>query len=470
MEKSALIQVLRTFSKKEVRDLRKWLLSPAHNQRQDVVDLFEYLVSGNNLNSSQALKKEYVFTQIIGQKKYDDALMRQVIHFLFKAVEAFLTYQEMLKDEVRAQTFLCRVYRQKQLPKLFNKAMEACRKIQQNQPYRNHQYFENEYLLQLENYTYLSGLSRTAPLNLQEVSDANDVAYLANKLQLSCIMLSHQTVYKSEYKMQLLDALLRQIESQHHYLEIPAIAIYYHSFKAITNPDETWHYKQLKEQIKKYGRLFPPHEMRVIMLLTINYCIGRINAGHTEFLRETFELYQEGLKNDIFLENGLLSRFTYNNIVIAGLNLKEFEWVEHFIHQYSPYLDEQHRQGQVHINLARLFYEKKDYKKAMEMLIHADFDDILLTLVGKTLLLKIYYELDEFNALDSLLGSMHTYLQRKKVMGYHQSNYKNILRFTRRLLRTAPYDNEQKSKLKAEIEQANPLTERKWLLEQLERL
>lgn len=470
MEKSALVQVLRTFSKKEVRDLRKWLQSPAHNQRQDVLDLFEYLVSGNNLNSSRTLTKEKAFQHIHKGKKYDDAVMRQVMHFLFKAVEAFLTYQEMLRDEVRAQAFLGRVYRQKQLPKLFQKALETGRKIQQKQPYRNHLYYENEYLLQLENYAYLSGLSRTAPLNLQEVSDANDVAYLANKLQLSCIMLSHQTVYKSEYNMRLLEALLNEIESQQHYLEIPAIAIYYHSFKAITNPDETSHFKHLKEQIKKHSKLFPPHEMRVIMLLTINYCIGRINAGLTEFLRETFELYQEGLKNEIFLENGLLSRFTYNNIVIAGLNLKEFEWVENFIHQYSPFLDEKHREGQVHINLARLYYEKKDYKTAMELLVQADYDDILLTLVAKTMLMKIYYELDEINALDSLLGSMHTYLQRKKVMGYHQSNYKNIIRFTRRLLRVAPYNEEQKQKLSAEISQTSPLTERKWLLQQLERL
>ena len=102
--------------------------------------------------------------------------------------------------------------------------------------------------------------------------------------------------------------------------------------------------------------------------------------------------------------------------------------------------------------------------------MQADYDDILLTLVAKTMLLKIYYELDEINALDSLLGSMHTYLQRKKVMGYHQSNYKNIIRYTRRLLRVAPYDDNQKQKLKAEIEQTNPLTERKWLLEQLDRL
>ncbi|GIV31112.1 MAG: hypothetical protein KatS3mg029_0463 [Saprospiraceae bacterium] len=470
MEKSHLVEVLRTLSKKEIRDLRKWLLSPAHNQRQDVVVLFEYLVDGNNLWSEKALSKESAYEVVFGKADYDDAVMRQVMHFLFKAIESFLTYQEMVDDEVRSQVMLARVYRKKQLARLFNKAMDAGRKLQEKLPWRNHLYYENEYLLQLEEYAFLSGLSRTVPLNLQEVSDANDIAYLANKLQLSCIMLSHQAVYKSEYQFRFLDTLLAQIETQPSYLDIPAIGIYYHIYKAIVKPDDVSHYQHLKKLLATHGNQFPQHEKRIIVLLLINYCIGRINAGKTEFLRETFDLYKQGLEEELLLENGLLSRFTYNNIVIAGLNLKEFEWVERFIHRYSPYLDEKHREGQVNTNLARLYYEKKDYKTAMELLVQADYDDILLTLVAKTMLLKIYYELDEINALDSLLSSMRTYLQRKKIMGYHQANYKNIIRFTRKLLRIAPYDEAQKQKLKEEIEQSSPLTEKKWLLEQLERL
>lgn len=457
-------------SAKELRELRKWVQSPAHNQRQDVMDLFEYLTSANNLHSQRALAKETVYAAVFPKQKYSDTVMRQVMHFLFKTVEDYLTYSETRSDVVRSQAMLARVYLRKQLPRLFVKAMDTGRQLQQKQPFRNHLYFENEYLLEMENYAYQSGLSRTAPLNLQEVSNANDVAYLANKLQLSCIMHSHQTVYNSEYDLQLLQTLLREIEASPSFLTIPAIAIYYYSYKAITHPEDKTHYQHLKNQITSHSQLFPDHEMRVILLLTINYCIGRINAGNTEFLRETFELYQQGLKDDIFLENGLLSRFTYNNIVIAGLNLREFKWVEQFIHEYSPYLDSKHREAQVHTNLARLYYEKKDYKTAMELLVQADYDDILLTLVAKTMLLKIYCELDEINALDSLLASMRTYLRRKKVMGYHQANYRNIIRFTGKVMRVKPYDQEQQNKLKAEIEAATPLTERTWLLTQLERL
>ena len=118
-------------------------------------------------------------------------------------------------------------------------------------------------------------------------------------------------------------------------------------------------------------------------------------------------------------------------------------------------------------NLARLEYEKKNYDNALVHLQKADFGDILNNLNAKTLSLKIYYELDEFNLLDSHLESMKTFIRRKTVMAYHQTNYLNIIRYTKKLLSTNFYDRTKKEALQKEIEQEEILTEREWLLEQV---
>ncbi|MCU0346078.1 MAG: hypothetical protein MUC59_03985 [Saprospiraceae bacterium] len=55
-------------------------------------------------------------------------------------------------------------------------------------------------------------------------------------------------------------------------------------------------------------------------------------------------------------------------------------------------------------------------------------------------------------------------------MGYHKDNYKNIIQYTKKMLKVAHYDKAQIQKLKSEIESTNPLTERKWLLAQLDKL
>ena len=56
MENSQLIFILKTFDKKEIREIRKWIQSPAHNQREDVTDLYEYLTDGERLFNDSQLK------------------------------------------------------------------------------------------------------------------------------------------------------------------------------------------------------------------------------------------------------------------------------------------------------------------------------------------------------------------------------------------------------------------------------
>ena len=153
-----------------------------------------------------------------------------------------------------------------------------------------------------------------------------------------------------------------------------------------------------------------------------------------------------------------------------ALRLGEFNWVESFIPDYKQYLAPKFRDTIVHYSKAKLLFEKKDYAAAMELLAHVDYDDVLLTLNARLMLIKIFYETDEYDALDSLLESMRTYIHRKDLTSSYKSNYQNIIRYTKKLVRVNPYDGGQKSKLKTEIIAANPLTEKSWLLEHLEKL
>ena len=469
MKKSNLVSILRTFDKKEVREFRKWLHSPAHNQRQDVIDLYEYLMSGKHLTVDKFLAKERVFKAIFPQRTYSDSEIRQCMHFLFKAVESFLAYQELLKDQVRTQTMLAKMYRKRQLPKLFKKAMDASQKTQEQQPFRDTQYYENEYAFQFEQYNFLSATVRDVQLNLQEVSDANDIAYLTSKLKLSCIMLSHQAVYKSDYKMHLLEDVLSNIEQNPKYLEIPAISIYYYIYRSISEKKDEEAFVKLKEQILQNSDLFPLDEIRGIYLLAINFCIGQINTGKVHYSKESFDLYDLGTRNRIFIENGIMNHFTFSNAISAALYLEKYAWVDSFITEYSPLLEDKHQYNYVRFYRARLNFEKKEYAEAMKLLAQSDFDDILMTLSAKVILLKMYYEQDEYDSLEWLLASMNIYLQRKKIMGYHKTNYKNIIAATKKLLKIFPASKEKKEKLKNEIHATSPLTEKKWLLEQLDK-
>lgn len=470
MNKSHLVSILRTCTKKEVRDLRKWMHSPAHNQREDVQLLLEYLTRKDHLHQASALEKEEVFTHVHPNETYNDAKMRQTIHFFMKTLEAFLLHQEIIDNDIQAKTILARIYRKRKLDKPFLKQMRINERLLEQQEIRNGEFLRNQYQLAEEGYLYFSNIQRTN-LNLQETSNALDETYIADKLRQSCLMLAHQTVYKIDYNIGLLHEVLSYVE-ENNLLDIPAIAMYYYTYKTITDKQDDNHFSDLKHEITQSGGRFPREELRDIYLHALNYCIGKTNAGDASYVRKAFELYKEGFERNAFIEENVLSRWTFLNVIINGLKLQEYEWVAEFMHKYQQYVSEKYRTSFVNYAQALLHYERGDYDPAMRLLIQFDTNEVIVNLRAKNLLLKMYYEQDEYNVLESLLESMRNFLVRKKVMGYHKANFNNFIKMTRKLLKVNPFQTKDKDNLKAEMEAINPLTteDRSWLLEQLDKV
>ena len=174
------------------------------------------------------------------------------------------------------------------------------------------------------------------------------------------------------------------------------------------------------------------------------------------------------MEQETLLENGQLSRFTYHNVVIAGLNVKEYDWVREFIFQYKVVLEDAYQEASFQYNLARWEFETGDLTSAQERLLQAHFSDILLNLSAKTISLKIYFQQSEFDLLQAHIHAMNKFIRRNKVIGYHKQNYLNLLRYTTKLINLNPYDRSDRERLKEEVQSVNPLTERQWILSQLE--
>jgi len=451
MLKSRLIQVLRTFNKKELREFKKWVQSPFHNQREDVIKLYEYLIESTNLLNDNLLDKAFVFPRIYPNEIFDDSKMRQVMHFLFKTLEEYLFFQKESQNEFKKKITLLKVYGERHLDKAFSKTQKDIENYMQKALNPREDDLINYYQFQKEIGDFKSKIKRSQELNLQELTDAYDRAYIAEKLKHACLILSHQRVYNAQYEIGLLEEILVYTE-KNNLLENQRIGIHYYLYKIISaNKVEDFYI--LKKYLKDTTSI-PKIEIRDAYLNCINFCISQMNTGNEVFIKEAFDLYKSGIEKKVLIENNILSRWTFKNTIAIALRLKEFEWVESFIENYNQYLEEKYRESFLHFNYAKLYYAKGDYDRALEVIQKYEFSDILINLDAKTMLLKIYYETDEVKILESLLESMRAYIQRKN----------------KKLLKVNPYSKAQKEKLKVEIEAAKPLTEKAWLLKQLAEL
>jgi len=151
--------------------------------------------------------------------------------------------------------------------------------------------------------------------------------------------------------------------------------------------------------------------------------------------------------------------------VQSGRGRREFDWAYDFIHSHRELLAEGKRHGTFSFNLARYYSDKRDYDRAMPLLQQMDFDDPLLNLQGKMMLLKMYYETDAQNALESLLTSLDAYLRRKKLGEQQREAHRNALRFVRRLFLLPERDTAGRAALRKEIGDTDLVAMKEWLME-----
>ncbi len=459
-----LYSLINTLDKQEIRQIRKLLRSPFFTRREDLPLLFACL-SAYQWDNKPLPPREEVYKQCFPELEYNDLRLRGSMSDLMALIEEYLLIAHHRQSAVDNRLLLADLYRRRGLSKHFGRCMKKAHQLLDQNKARSIDHYSKLQEYQVLQMQFQTQTQRTGQLNLQEISDTMDAHYLMKKLRYACTQLTHQAVYKTSYNYGLLPRLLEDIESGG-YLSYPAVATYYYCYRFLTEQYSLDYFQQFRNQLQENRQLFPEEEQKDLYILAINFCIRQMNAGSQPFARQVWELYQEGLEVGFLLEDGRLSHFTFNNVVAISIHLEEYVWLEHFIEAYKDRIESTYRKSTVSFNRARLEYARGNYQKAMLLLQTSEYKDLVNNLISKNILLKIYYELEEFDLLESHLDSLNSFIRRREVSDYHRSNYLNVIRLVRKLVALESFDKSKLEKLRQEIESTEILSDREWLLEQ----
>lgn len=461
--------LLNSFEKNDWHWFGKFVSSPIFNKNEAVLKIFTFFKQYKG-KAENSIKSENLFETVFPGMAYEPAKLHHVANYFLKTTEDYLSWNEWKKHDSERLLYLLKACRQRGLEPHFHAVHKRLTDQREQQPERNPQHYRFNYLMAMEDYQLSMQAGRSGAEQLQPLSDWHDVAFVAEKLKNACILMSRRKVLKMEFDTGLLPAVLDFVQKRPDLLKYPAISVYYYGYLTIVEPETEAHFFALKKQLKSAGQQFPVQELRDVYLLAVNFCINRINLRQDNYLRELLDLYQDGLAAAVFLENGHISRFTYTNIALLALRMKEYNWVYHFLETWRNKLPEHQRQGTWSFNLARYYCEIGDYHLAMPLLQTMDFDDILHNLMAKTMLIRMYYETGEHSALMSLLDSFEAYLRRKGQIGDQQKTaYRNTVRFVRKLVKLPPGNRKARQTLHEEVSATALLAEKDWLMQQFGR-
>lgn len=471
MEKSRCIRLLKSLTAKEFRAFARYVESPFFNRNPRLISLLSWL---QQQNLDEKLNKSDAFQSMFGKgTSFQEQQLYDHLSALLRLLEGFLAYQVYQNQPMVTKRFLMESLLNRNYPALFQRHHVQARKwMDQHEEESSEKYLQTYFLSKYADEYF--GQQRRRGLDegdsLKEEVESLDIFYMISKLRSSCEMLNRNNIINTTYEPYLVEELCEWLENTpNSYINVPLIGIYYRIYKTLTDSKTETHYEELVRLLDEQSDRLPLALARDLYGYATNYCTKQINRGNQSYLSKIFLLFQDLLKKDILIEDGYLVHWHFKNIATVGLRLKEYDWVLQFLESYKEKIHPEQRDNAYNFNLCVLFYEQDQLTKAMRQLQTVSFSDVYYDLSARSLLLKIYFETEEYDSLLYHIKAFQTYLRRnKQVSGYQRKIYHNLLKLVKKLVkvelqRDPVRAEEMRSLLQKEIMEVREIADLKWL-------
>jgi hypothetical protein len=487
MTDNKLYTVLTYFDKIEQNRLRKYIRSPYFNVNETLMDYFDMIIeyinksekmekNGKNdqRHKKNELTKEVVWKNLFKNEPLNDMRFRKLNSELLKLVEGYLGQEIYEQKPLQQINYLFEAVGEKKIERLYSSTERNARLISAQQQLKPADFYYYQYLIEKNYYESLGvDMQRDEKSNVDKIINHLDEFYLAEKIKWYVSLLSRKNLVTHEYHLLFIDEIIEYLKrnSEKHG---PIVLVNFQILLTLIDNGNENHYYKLIELLKKHGSLFPIAEQYDFYSGALNYCIHRVNIGKSEFLAEFLNLYKFMLASKITINNtnsSKLSPWKFNNAVLIALRLGEYEWTEDFIKSYQEQLPEEFRDNSVSYNLALLYFYQKKFNKVKEQLREVEYEDFSFNLGAKSMLIAIYYEEDDYEALFSLCETFRAYINRHKNFNEIQRlPYLNYISFVRKLTKIIAGDKSLIEQTRKEIEETKAVASKKWLLEKLAEL
>ena len=420
-------------------------------------------IEGKNIEKERLLAKG-IPGLALNEKKIGYMMSDIVEH-----CENYIRYNNHFEEDIEGYVHLLSTYNKWGTDKLFEQTLREARNTLTKNPFRNAPYFFKEYLLQSEvNLFFDRQKKRAYDASLQEAANFLDLFYISTKLKYSCELINRQKLVVTDYNLRLLKEISDHLK-ENSYEEYPSITIYYQILMTFTDTDTEVHFEELKRLLDEHTTKFPPDEARDMYAYAQNFAIRKINAGEKRYLREYFDLSKAALEKELLMVDGDLSPWTFKNLVIAALRVGEFNWAEQFIKNYKNRLNEKFRSNAYNYNQGALLFFKGQYGDALRLINQVEYTDIFYALDTRTMQIKIYYQLDEWDPMQSAIEAFKVYLRRNKTLSENvKLLYNNFLKYTDKLSRLTKRDKPKLTELKQKIEETKQIADLGWLQQKVD--
>lgn len=425
MEKSTLIEILRTFSAAELAAFGDFTASPYFNKKSNVARLYEVIKKSAPAFHPEKTAKEEVWKKIFPGKKYNYGIMKNLIFDLNKLAVKFLELESYSQKEFEPDLNQLDSFRHKNLKQQFIKKRADMRKNLRDRPLDNQLYL----------YKYMLHSSEMSYLDYDLLFDSSDTDYHSGVNDSLLLYYCTNQLYHSINNLQYAHNRNAAVNENIHQkaLELyngsgkqdPYTEILKYLYIAMSGGGSPEDYENLKRTFfANYKRCSLAVQFDLATGM-INFCRNNAQKGSSDFIKDEF-LYIRILIDDGLYRNTRVSwidQYLFMQAVMAACRAGEFEWAQRFINEHSGELLDSVREQYTNMANITLNLRRRKFKEALQYISRIKNVDKGDKLNIKVFEFNAYYELDHYDELKALADTTHHLLRNDRLFSEEEKEH-----------------------------------------------
>lgn len=461
-----LLELLQTLDKKELQSFSRYLHSPYFCQHQESISLLDYLVPQHPDFAAagfEQVKAHFPDWQLT-RARYNVLKNYLVNHF-----QGFLIQQELESRPVQQQSLLVDALLQRNRFKEAEKQLQVAQELLPPKGVVDgSNYYQRVSLAEQELHLSLSVEMRSAETTLQDLMDRLQQFEMGWGLKYLLPAWTLHRLYGHDFpeaRWKKYQAAMAQGE------EIPVLTrMYAHLLHLLRGEQPAANRSGIQTLLAQYADQMSKVELMNVYGYLQNHFTHQLLKGDQSAYRELFQLYQQLDRHALVFGRSEFSGHLIRNITVTGCRLGELDWTRNFLQVHREDIEQELGGNALAYSLAYLEFSSRNYQLALRHLQDLEFIDPFYRTGHQTLLLRIYYELNDFVSLEALSATFRRYLNRSSLLSQTQKDlHRNFISTIRQLTkaRETGLNTRLKAKIRHMLDSFSSVTDRPWLEQKL---
>lgn len=477
------IKILKKFSRKEINGFDKFISSPFYNNHSTIIRLFRELKKFYPSFEDPELTRQYLFSKINENKKYNDKLFRKYFSIMNKLAEEYLVVIQMRSESFRQEISLLHQLSRRNISDVYLRKIKVIEKetlrsssINTERYLLNHQLFINKFNFQGSQYQVkhnsellINSYDNLLNFFLYEASSIlNQIKSNMYSFNITDTQFYNKCIINSDMIELLISEILKNNEVHDKNRKIFLNLIL--NDLRLNDPEKGKSaYENLKMLVNKNAGIIC-RELLFYYLQRLNvFCIIEKAKGNSEMNRDLLENYKLILEKDLFNfdDSPGMKLLDFISIINCAVKCEEYEWLEKFVRNFNKFVSEELSINLVSYGMAVLSFCKNEYEESLNYINKIEESSLPVTINIYVLKAKIFYMLGYKDSALSLADSFRHFISgNRHISDFHKKTLTNFLKYYKIILNLKSADRKVNIKvLIIELENQKDIREKKWILE-----